>query len=226
MFKYLLVSFTGFLLIGSFSVYSQRDANVGIFAGTAYYMGDINPNRHFYNPSFSMGAFYRYNINTRVAVRVNGYYASLSGSDLDFPNQLHPDRPVSPALFNTSLLDVGLQVEYNFMPYTPNVADHAYTPYISTGIAGALILSTDVTATNLLSFPFGIGIKMNVSKKITAGAEWSFRKSFNDRIDGLENPSGVHSVIHNNDWYSFIGIFITYKFFNFDADCPAYKKEK
>jgi hypothetical protein len=173
-----------------------------------------------------MGAFYRYNINTRVAVRANVFYASLSGNDLDFPDLLHPDRPVSPALFNTSLLDVGFQVEYNFMPYTPNVADHAYTPYLSAGIAGAMILSTDVTATNLLSFPFGIGIKMNVSKRITAGAEWSFRKSFNDRIDGVENPSGVHSVIHNNDWYSFMGIFITYKFFNFAADCPAYKKEK
>ena len=67
---------------------------------------------------------------------------------------------------------------------------------------------------------------MNVAKRVTAGAEWSFRKSFNDRIDGLENPSGVHSVIHNNDWYSFMGIFITYKFFNFAGDCPAYKKEK
>jgi hypothetical protein len=186
-------------------------------------MGDINPNRHFYRPSFSLGALYRYNINTRVAIRANGYYANLSGNDLDFPSQLHPDRPVSPASFNTSLVDVGLQVEYNFMPYIPNVADHAYTPYISTGIAGALILSTDRDAINLLSLPFGIGVKMNVAKKITAGAEWSFRKSFSDRIDGLENPSGVHSIIHNNDWYSFLGIFITYKFFNFAAECPAYK---
>ena len=32
-----------------------------------------------------------------------------------------------------------------------------------------------------------------------------------------------HSVIHNNDWYSFLGVFITYKFFNFAAECPAYK---
>ncbi len=98
MFKYLLVSFTGVLLIGSLSVYSQRNANVGIFAGTAYYMGDINPNRHFYKPSFSLGVFYRYNINTRVAVRANGYYARLSGNDLDFPDQLHPDRPFKSCL--------------------------------------------------------------------------------------------------------------------------------
>ncbi len=222
MFKYLLVSFTGVLLIGSLSVYSQRAANVGIFAGTAYYMGDINPNRHFYNPSFSMGAFYRYNINTRVAVRANVFYASLSGNDLDFPDLLHPDRPLNPASFSTSLLDVGLQAEFNFLPYTPNVADHAYTPYISAGIAGALVLSSDRDATDLLSIPFGIGFKLNVTKRITAGAEWSFRKSFNDRIDGIENPSGVHSAIHNNDWYSFMGIFITYKFFNFAAECPVY----
>ncbi len=223
MYKYLLVSFTGVLLIGSVSVYSQKNANVGIFAGTSYYMGDINPNRHFYRPALSLGGFYRYNIHSRVAVRANAYYAQLSGNDLDFPDQLHPDRPATPASFNTSLLDMSLQVEYNFMPYTPNVADHAFTPYISTGIAAALILTTDRSATNLVGLPFGLGIKMNISEKVTAGAEWSFRKTFNDRIDGIENPSGVQSVIHNNDWYSFIGIFITYKFFNFAAECPAYK---
>ena len=74
-----------------------------------------------------------------------------------------------------------------------------------------------------LSLPFGVGVKVNFPSRISAGAEWSFRKSFNDRIDGVENPSGLHSLIHNNDWYSFLGIFITFKFFNFAAECPAYK---
>ena len=98
-----------------------------------------------------------------------------------------------------------------------------YTPYITTGFSGALILSSDPASDNLLSLPVGLGVKLNVSKRITAGAEWSFRKTFNDRLDGLENPSGKYSVLHNNDWYSFLGVFITYKFFNFAAECPAYE---
>ncbi len=222
MFKRLL-TLLSVTLLATFSAFTQKAADIGIFAGTAYYLGDINPNRHFYRPSFSIGALYRYNINTRYAIRFNAYYVHLSGNDLDFPDQVHPDRPLSPASFNTSLLDLALQGEFNFLPYTPGVADFAYTPYVSAGFAGALILGSDQAAQNFVSFPFGLGVKVNLTGRLSAGAEWSFRKTFSDRIDGIENPSGIQSPIHNNDWYSVAGIFITYKFFNFAADCPVYK---
>jgi hypothetical protein len=120
------------------------------------------------------------------------------------------------------LLDLGLQVEFNFLPYTPNIGKWAYSPYISTGIAGALIMGSDADAVNTLSFPFGIGVKLNISSRLATGAEWSFRKTFTDHLDGVVNPSGTNSFVHNNDWYSFMGIFITYKFFNFAKTCPAY----
>jgi hypothetical protein len=208
---------------GTFPVIAQRNANIGLFAGTAYYMGDINPNRHFYRPSLSIGALYRYNLNTRYAIRGNAYYVHLSGNDLDFPEIQHPDRPFSPARFNTSLVDLNVQVEYNFLPFTPNVGQWAYTPYLATGFAGGLILSSDAGASNFVSFPFSAGVKINITSRLSAGAEWSFRKTFSDYIDGLDNPSGTASLLHNNDWYSFLGVFITFKFFNFAASCPAYK---
>jgi hypothetical protein len=201
---------------------AQNLPNFGIFIGTSYYLGDINPNRHFYRPSPSLGAFYRYNLNTRYAFKYSAYYAHLSGSDLDFPDIIHSDRPLSPASFSTSLVDIALQVEYNFLPFTPYQGQWAITPYISTGIAGGLILSTNVSATNLLSIPFGAGFKVNISSHISAGAEWTFRKTFSDRIDGVENSSGTQSILHNNDWYSYLGVFITFKFFNFATECPAY----
>jgi hypothetical protein len=211
-----------FLLVSG-TVFAQRDANIGVFAGTAYYMGDINPNRHFYRSRISIGGLYRYNLNTRYAIRVSAYYADISGDDQDFPGTLHPDRPNSPASFSTSLLDIALQVEYNFLPYTPNLGRWAYTPYISTGIAGTLITGSTADAPNTLSFPLGIGVKVNLTSRLSAGAEWTFRKTFSDQIDGLKNPSGVGALLHNNDWYSFAGVFITFKFFNFATDCPAYK---
>lgn len=213
-----------FFILNTGMAIAQRKANAGVFAGTAYYMGDINPNRHFYRPSLSLGALYRYNINTRYAIRGSAYYAHLSGSDLDFPEIVHPDRPLSPARFTTSLVDVTVQVEYNFLPFTPNLGKWAYTPYLSVGLAGALILGSDAGTNNTVGFPFGAGVKVNLTSRISAGAEWSFRKTISDHIDGLENPSGTSSVLHNNDWYSFLGVFITFKFFNFANDCPAYKQ--
>lgn len=224
MLQRLLLKMLLLLVLGTGIASAQRKANIGLFAGTTYYMGDINPNRHFYRPAPAFGAIYRYNLNSRYAIRGNAYFAYLSGSDMDFPEILHPDRPVSPSSFNTSLVDVAFQVEYNFLPFTPNLGKWSYTPYLTTGLAGSLVLSTDVDASNFVSFPFGAGIKINLNSRVSAGAEWSFRKTFTDHLDGLINPSGTTSVLHNNDWYSFLGVFITFKFFNFAVECPAYKQ--
>jgi opacity protein-like surface antigen len=201
---------------------AQRNTNIGVFVGTAYYMGDINPNRHFYRPSLSLGGLVRHNFNSRYALRLSGYYTHLSGSDLDFPGRLNPDRPTIPAGFQTSVLDIALQVEFNFLPFTPNIGKWDYTPYISLGVAEGLIMGSSVDATNITSIPFGAGIKVNLTSRISAGAEWSFRKTFNDNMDGVTNPSRTSSLLHNNDWYSFLGVFITFKFFNFATECPAY----
>lgn len=218
-----LLGIFALLFMSTGTLSAQRQANFGLFAGTTYYMGDINPNRHFYRPSPAFGALYRYNLNSRYAIRGSAYFAYLSGDDMDFPGILHPDRPVSPASFYTSLLDFAIQVEYNFLPFTPNLGKWSYTPYISTGLAAGLVLASDADVNNFASFPFGIGVKMNFTSRISVGAEYSFRKTFSDQIDGLANPSGTSSVLHNNDWYSFLGVFITFKFFNFAVECPAYK---
>jgi hypothetical protein len=221
MMRKLLIIVIG-LLPGVF-IFAQRNANFGLIGGLSYYMGDINPSRHFYNPSYAIGAIYRINLNPRYAIRGNASYTTLSGSDLDFPDLLHPDRPYEPVSFTTSLLDMNIQGEFNFIPFTPNIGRFNYTPYVSAGIGFSMALSTDAGAGHHLTFPFGIGAKLNISKKISTGIEWSFRKTFTDLIDGQENPTGVQSLIHNNDWYSYLGVFITYKFFNYATDCPAYQ---
>lgn len=211
-----------FLLLFKGMGNAQRNTNIGVFAGTAYYMGDINPNKHFYRSSLSFGGLVRYNFNTRYALRFSGYFADLSGDDRDFPGRLNPDRPMSPSRFQTSLVDLALQIEFNFLPFTPNVGVWEYTPYISAGISEGFIVGSSVDATNITSIPFGAGVKVNVTSRISAGAEWSFRKTFNDNIDGVTNPSHTSSLLHNNDWYSYLGVFITFKFFNFASECPAY----
>ena len=60
------------------------------------------------------------------------------------------------------------------------------------------------------------------------GAEWGFRKTFNDLLDGWSPagqslvPENVKSFLHNNDWYSIVGIFASYKIFYERGKCEAY----
>lgn len=216
-FRYLL--FFLFFLFLSLNVSSQRKADIGFFAGTSYYMGDINPNKHFYSPSIAIGPIYRYNFHLRNSIRVSGIYHKLSANDSDFDDPFQQLRNKS---FSGSFVDMATVYEFNFAPYKTSDQKENQSLYTSVGLGYHLAFGGE----NHITIPFSIGYKFNVRKKLSAGIELSSRKTFTDlKIDGISNPgisNGDFHLVGNNDWYTFAGIFITYKIFNFREDCPTY----
>lgn len=212
--KHTLLIFAVFL---SLSLTAQRKFDVGLLLGGASYVGDLNPGKQFYKPGPSAGAMARLNINKRFALRLNGTYSMVRGNSEDFPDQVLPYRPEYS--FSANLLEFATQLEFNFLPYLTGQDKWLNSTYIAGGIGYNFNISA---GNNFLSIPFGAGFKINLSNRLSAGLEWTYRKTFNDQIDNLESPLGK-SVLHNNDWYSTYGLFITYKFFKFAADCPVYK---
>jgi Domain of unknown function (DUF6089) len=214
-----------FILILVFSfpdAWSQRKGDIGIFAGASYYMGEINPVRHFYKPSPDFGAIYRHNFNPRNSLRFHAIYGSLRGDDHDFTNDFQQARGYS---FQTSFLELAANTEFNFFPYQYGKRKDRYTPYVTAGLGYNFVFSPERRGTTDLVITYGAGFKFNVNKHISAGCEWSFRKTFNDRLDGLVNPGTDNAVFyHNNDWYSIVGIFVTYKFLSYLLECPAYEE--
>ncbi len=190
-----------------------------MIGGASYYMGDINHTRHFYSPSPGGGIIFRYNLNPRQSFRFSGIYTSLKGSDSDFEDAFQQRRNSS---FKTSIIDLAISSEFNFMSYeTTKLRKDRYTPYISAGIGYASVLTSDVQAESATTLNFGGGFKYNLTRRIGIGAEWTFRKTLNDMLDGVENIGADNNVFfHNKDWYSIVGIFFTYKIFNWREDCP------
>jgi hypothetical protein len=90
-----------------------------------------------------------------------------------------------------------------------------------------------------VAIPFGIGFKLNVSKRIGLGIEWAPRKTFTDYIDDVSGlypdpsknpPNGEKGMAFSNrsldggdvinsqrgnprtkDWYSFFGLTLNIK---------------
>ena len=56
------------------------------------------------------------------------------------------------------------------------------------------ILPPALIPDNHFTIPFSLGFKFNAGKRLSAGVEWSPRKTFNDRIDGVENFSTDNGV--------------------------------
>jgi hypothetical protein len=124
--------------------------------------------------------------------------------------------------FDASFVDLGLDFEFNWWPYKTGSSKTKYTPYVSAGLGYGLDLFGD--SKSHLYIPFGGGVKVNLGKRFSSGAEVSMRKTFTDLIDGVENPGGedVQTPVGNNDWYMFTGLFFTYKIINYENDCPAF----
>ena len=202
------------------------NADFGGFAGVSYYFGDINPRKQFYEPGLSLGALLKHNLTEHHSLRVNVFWGQLKGNDIDFKNEYQQMRSFS---FETTLLDCHIGYEFNFTPYIVNRRVISHTTYIFGAIGYSIILSSSTDmASNHLTLPFGVGYKYRFNERVTLGCEWGLRKAFSDTIDGLLNPGpdGSGKLTHNNDWYSFVGLYLTFRVFVKGSVCLGLKEPK
>jgi hypothetical protein len=229
-----------FFLFADFT-FGQERLEGGVFIGTSYYNGDLNPERLFYKPKPAFGVLTRVVINPRLA-----FTGSLTAIEIEgeYPNNmvLFPSSTIQSRAayqFKRSLADLSTQFEINLFPYAHpfRKEETRFTPYISGGLAYTIYkrYQDDETGGSenpqfILSLPFGIGVKYKPSDRIHVGLKWSFRKTFVDDLDKMRSgsidpsdPYGYNesSNWHNNDWYSFAGVFVTIDLFHRSVSCYA-----
>ncbi|MEA3503653.1 MAG: DUF6089 family protein [Bacteroidota bacterium] len=212
--------FVVLLNVWSFSFGQVIEA--GPFVGAGYYLGDINHDKQFGDAGFGYGFLARYNFDDRWGVRIGAYRGKLSSSDKE-----NGIRPVRDAWFEGDVTDLSLVMELNFLPYFTGSRRSTFSPFIFGGIGyhfmdgeNRIYNNTATSYSNSgLTIPFGIGAKYSLTKTICLAAEWGMRKTFNDQIDGLQEfypQTSLESVqlsnASTNDWYSFAGISLTFKF--------------
>ena len=213
----------------SLSLSGQRNADYGILAGVSSYIGDINPNRLFYLPLPAGGVFFRYNLNPRQSLRTSLLFGGLRANDNNFKNSFQIARDAS---FHGTLSEWNIQFEFNFLPYSTFGKRWNYTPYLAAGLGCSFISTTYSAAASVTTtknafipvIPFSMGFKINIYKNLGLEAEYGFRKTFYDNFDGVKDlvASSDISLLHNNDWYSFAGVAVTWKIYSKLAGCPAF----
>jgi hypothetical protein len=214
--KIYLISIIGILCL---PVYGQRKTDIGVLGGVTSYMGDINPSKLFYSPLPAGGIFFRYNLHPRQSIRTSLILGGLRASDLDFKNDFQQARAAS---FSGEIGEWAVQFEFNFLPYSTLGKRWNYTPYFAAGAAISFINTTVFTYQPAI--PLSVGFKINIYKNMGLEAEYGFRKTFYDNFDGQKDfiASADNSWLHNNDWYSFAGLALTWKMFSSNIGCPAY----
>lgn len=218
--KHYLLAFL--LFLSSIALFGQKNGEFGIFAGASYYKGDVNPDKHFYAPLPSMGAFYRHIASEHFAIRMGFVYGLLQGNDLDFNNSFQQDRAHA---FNASFIDMGFHVEFNFLPFKAKRFERLATPFVTSGLAYTLASNDAAEIKGYPSIPLGLGVKVSWNQRLTTSLEWNMRKTFLDTIDGIVSvgKNFRNSFIHHNDYIFLTGFTIAYKLYEPRIDCPAYQ---
>ncbi len=201
-----------FALFSALTILAQpkkKSAEVGVFLGGSYYIGDLNPLGHFNQFTKPAGGLvFRYNFNPRLAARANVFFGAMEGDDSFSNSSAQQQRNLH---FKSNLSELSAQLEFNFLDFKIGDDTRGFTPYIFGGIAGfkynpkvkvndhwielqplgtegqGLVGASSQRKYKLtqLSLPFGVGVKANLSKNIGISIEWGMRKTFTDYLDDV-----------------------------------------
>ncbi len=190
----------------------QYKYEVGPLLGMTGYLGETNNGNLFKHPCFTIGGLFRYAHNSRWAFKANLNYANIRGDSKN-------DESWYPEGVNykmtSHLIDLGLTAEFNFLNYGIGPAYKKYkriSPYMVAGV-GFVFAICDGHNQASFTIPFGIGVKYKLKERLNLGFEFTMRKEFSDRIDGLSDLFDIkHSFAKNTDWYSFATFTVAYEF--------------
>jgi hypothetical protein len=193
---------------------NAQTLETGVFAGSSYYLGDINPEMHFSQSRPAFGVVARYNHGNRWAIRANLLFGRVQAKDSISGDKL---RGLS---FQSNITEFSAVVEFNFLPYETGNDKMKYTPYIFGGIGLFFFNPTDIISGNNLrdygtegqknikgrnlyslrgvSIPFGVGFKYSLTEKIGLGVEWGMRKTFTDYIDDVSTTYHLDAETSND----------------------------
>ncbi len=185
----------------------EKSKDFGILFGTSYYIGEINPYKHFGTTLKPGGGIsFRNNFNRRWTMKASMLYGVIEAWDKDSDDPWIRNRNLS---FRNQILEGSLQFELNFFPYQLGNKQFPMSPYLFGGIAyfnmkpmgqykgtwyelqplGTEGQGTeyggDKYKTSLLSVPFGVGFKSNLFAIFGFSLEWGVRKTFTDYIDDI-----------------------------------------
>jgi hypothetical protein len=197
------------ILIGNFSWGQTYKAatEIGVYGGGSYYIGDLNPNKHFVNSKAAFGLVCRYNLSMRHSLRITAFYGNVYGDDAEGKTDSQVNRNLN---FKSNIMELAVGYELNLFKYYIKDMRNPITPYffyqmaytrmnpmteyngndialqsLGTEGQGTSASSKNNYSLNQMTIPLGIGVKFNLRKRVAMSFEYGIRKTFTDYLDDV-----------------------------------------
>ncbi|MDO8366155.1 MAG: DUF6089 family protein [Saprospiraceae bacterium] len=200
----------------------------GVFLGAVNYSGDVaEKNIHFSETRLGYGAFTRYFLSKKFALRANLYGGSIAGDDA---NSKDPGLRSRSFRFSTKILELAVGGEWHMWAkdrYSDTgIHQHFTSPYLFLG-AGGVFTSVKVeyngapkdrntfvvaplpekkSRQQFLIPIMGMGVRTDINENLVLGAEIGMRPMLSDYLDGVS----VNGNPGRKDWYYFGGATLSY----------------
>ncbi|MCS6967615.1 MAG: DUF6089 family protein [Cytophagales bacterium] len=209
-------------IVNTALVFGQR-FEIGAGIGAGNYKGDVAPGFRIENSTFGGSIFFRYNPTYYLTLRTNCMVMDLKGRDSIFEDPFQQKRNF---YFRSNLRELALIAEYNFfnLRKTTRRKMEKWCPFLLGGVALVNYdgknnyLEKHNYAGTHITIPFGIGVKHYLHQNWNVSIEFGTRKTFTDRIDGIEfnsiDPKFRQSNPYSKDMYYFASITLSYVFYS------------
>ena len=211
---------------------SSGEWSAGIFVGYSNYLGDlVEPTLTLDQANAAFGIFIKNQISHRFGLKANLYFGNIDGDDNNYDS-----NTARGASFESSIVELAVRGEYEFRRkanYNHAEGDTEYmqsgtykkkiVPYLFFGL-GAVFLNPDVTnplqvdegdfSNTHLTIPLGLGLRIDLSRKLYLGLEWGERLTFSDYLDGISKGGDPG----DNDLYVMGGLTLGMRFVDKDSD--------
>ncbi len=219
----LIRRFSFFLVLFPSILLAQKN-EFGVGVGAFNYAGDLMRGYHIENAKPGLVAYYKRNLDNIFSARGSLTGGWLSGTD---ENPIDPFAAQRAGSFHSGLIEAAAMMEYNFLDFKAEHVRVRWSPYMFVGLGTFVFFGGDQdlqgSSRVQMALPFGGGIKYAVNPNIILNLEVGIRKLFFDTIDGysdgdITNKNYQYGNKYDTDWYNFVGISISYIFW--DIPCP------
>ena len=184
----------------------DKSKEIGLLAGTAYYLGDVNPYKHFGTQLKTCGGLsFRNNFNKRWTLKTSVLFGQVYAYDSDSDSEWIRNRNLH---FRNQFIETSMQFELNYFSYQIGSNDWI-SPYLFMGLAYTNMkpqasykgnwyelqplgtegqgtsIGGDKYNTNIFAMPLGVGIKFNIYAIFGFSMEWGVRRTFTDYFDDI-----------------------------------------
>lgn len=232
------LALAGSTFLGAAPALAQRTSEIGIGLGGTNYKGELSPQYQLQNNRPALTVFYRQDVSAPVTLRAGLTYGGLRARDTNVEGAnggVPPLQNYRQTSMTGSVLELSGVVEYNFLDYHQRSDQHQVhaSPYLFAGLAGFYANTTTESQNSQLqpdfnrkgsklsiAIPAGVGIKIALTEHFNLGLEVGARKTFTDQLDHLGDQDPLLVNPHDQDWYYYNGISLSYTFYKILCPVP------